>query len=173
MRTLTDQLLFGAQLPLSLAYSKSSFTMAEDAGAWEILQTAIGQGSTQMTPIHNAMITAAIANGGVLMKPYLMDHVENAAGEEVEKFLPSSYGSLITAEEAGLLTDLMRRVVTEGTGSAVRTDAYTVASNLSAVLPLSLIHILYRGTYPNSSGPAERKSLRERNISRHRTADMC
>lgn len=127
MRILTDQLLFGAQLPLSLAYSKSSFTMAEDAGAWEILQTAIGQGSTQMTPIHNAMITAAIANGGVLMKPYLMDHVENAAGEEVEKFLPSSYGSLITAEEAGLLTDLMRRVVTEGTGSAVRTDAYTVA----------------------------------------------
>ena len=80
-----------------------------------------------MTPIHNAMITATIANGGVLMKPYLMDHVENAAGEEVEKFLPSSYGSLITAEEAGLLTDLMRRVVTEGTGSAVRTDAYTVA----------------------------------------------
>ena len=67
MRTLTDQLLFGAQLPLSLAYSKSSFTMAEDAGAWEILQTAIGQGSTQMTPIHNAMITAAIANGGVIV----------------------------------------------------------------------------------------------------------
>lgn len=127
MRTLTDQLLFGAQLPLPLAYSKSSFAMDEDAGAWEILQTAIGQGSTQMTPIHNAMITAAIANGGVLMKPYLMDHVESAAGEEVEKFLPSSYGSLITAEEAGLLTDLMCRVVTEGTGSAVRTDAYTVA----------------------------------------------
>lgn len=127
MRTLTDQLLFGAQLPLSVAYSKSSFTMDADAGAWEILQTAIGQGSTQMTPIHNAMITAAIANGGVLMKPYLIDHVENAAGEEVEKFLPSSYGSLITADEAELLTGLMRRVVTEGTGSAVRTEDYSVA----------------------------------------------
>lgn len=127
MRTLTDQLLFNTQLPLSIAYSKSSFAMGADAGAWEILQTSIGQGSTQMTPMHNAMITAAIANGGVLMKPYMIDHIENAAGEEVEKFLPASYGSLITAEEAGLLSGLMRSVVTEGTGSAVRTDAYSVA----------------------------------------------
>lgn len=127
MRSLTDQLLFNAPLPYAMAYSRSSFTMDVDAGAWEILQTSIGQGSTQMTPIHNAMITAAIANGGTLMKPYLIDHIENAAGEEVEKFLPSSYGSLITAEEAGILSGLMRQVVTEGTGSAVRTDDYAVA----------------------------------------------
>lgn len=127
MRALTDQLLFRSQLPLSVAYSKSSFGMDADAGAWEILQTSIGQGSTQMTPMHNAMITAAIANGGVLMKPYLIDHIENAAGEEVEKFLPSSYGSLVTAEESKFLSGLMRSVVTEGTGSAVRTDAYSVA----------------------------------------------
>lgn len=101
--------------------------MGSDADTWEILQTSIGQGSTQVTPLHNAMMTAAIANGGVLMKPYLIDHVENVLGEEVKKFLPASAGSLITAEEAGILSDGMRMVVTEGTGSAVRTDAYSVA----------------------------------------------
>ncbi len=94
MRNLAEQLLFNSELPLSLAYSKSSFTMNSGADAWEILQTSIGQGSTQMTPIHNAMLTAAIANGGTLMKPYLIDHEEKAAGEEVRIFLPSSYGSL-------------------------------------------------------------------------------
>lgn len=127
MKALSSQLLFNADLPLSMAYSKSSFPMNSGAGAWEILQTAIGQGSTQMTPMHNAMITAAIANGGVLMKPYLIDHVENVAGEEIKKFLPASYGPLMNAKEAEQLSGLMRQVVTEGTGSAVRTDAYTVA----------------------------------------------
>ncbi|MCD8369493.1 MAG: penicillin-binding protein 2 [Clostridiales bacterium] len=127
MRELTSDLLFNADLPLALAYSKSSFAMGDGATEWERLQTAIGQGSTQMTPIHNCMITSAIANGGVLMKPYLVDRVETAAGEEVEKFLPSSGGTLMTSFEAETLSGLMRGVVTEGTGSAVRTDAYSVA----------------------------------------------
>lgn len=127
LKSVTDQLLFNQDLPLSIAYSKSSFAMGSPADAWEILQTSIGQGSTQMTPMHNAMITAAIANGGVLMRPYLIDRVESAAGEEEKKFLPSSYGSLMTAQEASELSGLMRQVVTEGTGSAVRTDAYTAA----------------------------------------------
>lgn len=127
MRTLAEQLLFNSELPLSLAYSKSSYTMNSGADAWEILQTSIGQGSTQMTPMHNAMLTAAVANGGMLMKPYLIDHVENAAGEEVKKFLPSSYGPLMSAAESEALSGLLREVVVSGTGSAVRTDAYAVA----------------------------------------------
>lgn len=127
MRSLTEQLLFNSELPLSLAYSKSSYTMNAGADAWEILQTSIGQGNTQMTPMLGAMMTAAIANGGVLMKPYLIDHVENAAGEEVKKFLPSSFGSLMSATESKELAGLLRGVVVSGTGSAVRTDAYAVA----------------------------------------------
>ena len=127
MKTLADQLLFNTELPLALAYNKSSFVMGSEADTWEILQTSIGQGSTQMTPIHNAMVTAAIANGSVLMKPYLIDRVENVLGQEVKKFLPVSNGSLMTADEAETMSGLMRQVVTEGTGSAVRTDAYAVA----------------------------------------------
>ena len=76
-----------------------------------ILQTSMGQGATQITPIHNAMITAAIANGGTLMKPYLLDRVENGAGEEIKKFLPEAYGELMTAGEAEGLTELMEAVV--------------------------------------------------------------
>ena len=127
MKTTCNQLLFNRDLPLSLAYSKSSYAMGNGASDWERLQTAIGQGNTQMTPLHNAMLTAAIANGGVLMKPYLIDHVESAVGEEVKKFTPSSYGNLMTEAEADTLSMFMRSVVTDGTGSGVRTDAYSVA----------------------------------------------
>mgnify|MGYP002226432643 CR=1 FL=1 len=63
-----------------------------------------------------------------LMKPYLLDRVVSAGGEEVKKFLPTSGGTLMTATEAANLTELMRDVVVEGTGSSVRTDAYTVAA---------------------------------------------
>ncbi|MDO5416508.1 MAG: penicillin-binding transpeptidase domain-containing protein [Lachnospiraceae bacterium] len=127
MYRLSEQLLFNSELPLPMAYSKSSYNMKGGASQWEILQTSIGQGTTQVTPMHMAMITSAIANGGTLMKPYAMDHVQNAAGEEVKKFLPSSYGSLMTAEESAQLNQLMVRVVTEGTGSALRDASYSAA----------------------------------------------
>ena len=128
-RDTAKSLLFNSPLPITgLPYKQSSFQMGPGADTWEILQTSIGQGTTQVTPMHNAMITAAIANGGTLMKPYFLNSVETAGGEEIKKFMPASYGSLMTAGEAEGLTDLMRTVVTEGTGSAVRTDAYTVAA---------------------------------------------
>lgn len=128
-RDTAKSLLFNSPLPITgLPYKQSSFQMGPGADTWEILQTSIGQGTTQVTPMHNAMITAAIANGGTLMKPYFLNSVETAGGEEIKKFMPASYGSLMTAREAEGLTELMRTVVTEGTGSAVRTDAYTVAA---------------------------------------------
>lgn len=127
-RDTADSLLFNSPLPFAgMPYKESSFNMKPGAGSWEIMQTSIGQGTTQMTPLHNVMLTAAIANGGTLMKPYFLSSVNTAAGEEIKKFMPSSYGSLMTAQEAAGLTQMMRAVVTEGTGSAVRTDAYTVA----------------------------------------------
>lgn len=127
LKNTANQLLFNSDLALPIAYSKSSYSMGAGADTWQILQTSIGQGQTQITPIHNAMMTAAIANGGTLMKPYLIDHVENAGGDVIKKFMPQSYGNLMTAEESAALTEFMRSVVTDGTGSALRTDAYTVA----------------------------------------------
>lgn len=127
LKNTANQLLFNSDLGLPIAYNKSSYSMNAGADTWQILQTSIGQGQTQITPIHNAMITAAIANGGTLMKPYLIDHVENAGGDVIKKFMPQSYGNLMTAEESAGLTEFMRSVVTDGTGSALRTDAYTVA----------------------------------------------
>ena len=88
-RNLAEQLLFNRSLPLDIPYNKSTFSMQPDAEIWEVLQTSIGQGQTLMSPMHNLLITAAIANGGILMKPYLMDHVENSGGDVIRKFSPS------------------------------------------------------------------------------------
>lgn len=61
------------------------------------------------------------------MKPYVIEQVNNAAGEEVKKFLPSSVKSLMTAREAGQLGELMAQVVAVGTGSALRDAPYSSA----------------------------------------------
>ncbi len=121
------QLLFNAELPVAIPYSGSSYVLEEDAPLWERLQTAIGQGRTQITPLHNALLVSAIANGGTLMQPCLIDRIENADGKQIRKFMPQAYGNLMTAEEAALLAEMMTAVVTDGTGSALVSDAYTAA----------------------------------------------
>lgn len=126
-RELCNTFLFNQELPVSLAYSPSIFSLNEEAPTWEILQTSIGQGMTEMTPFHSALITSAIANGGVLMKPYLVASMENAYGEKVKSFMPTIYGELMTPAEAGILTSFLTSCVTEGTAAALSTDTYTAA----------------------------------------------
>ena len=127
LKGLADQLLFNRELPLSLPYSKSSYQMDSGAGDWEILQTSIGQGQTLISPMHNLLIMSAIANDGVLMRPYLIDRVENASGELVKEFRPSEAAELMVPNEAAALQELLIQVVNEGTGSALKRDSYQAA----------------------------------------------
>lgn len=127
LKNLAEQLLFNQEQPLSLPYNKSEYQMEAGAKEWEIAQTVIGQGNTLMTPMHNLMLVSSIANGGMLMKPYMIDRVENPDGDIVKKFMPEQYGELMVANEAKALKELLEKVVTDGTGSALRTDAYRAA----------------------------------------------
>lgn len=126
-QNLAEQLLFNREQPLSLPYSKSTFHISDDTEDWEVSQTAIGQGETLMTPMHNLMLVSAIANGGILMTPYLIDRVETSGGDTVKKFMPQTGAELMVANEASALAGLLVEVVNEGTGSAVRSDAYQAA----------------------------------------------
>lgn len=122
-----DDLLFGQGLPMTLAYAKSNAAVSADMSTDDMMQTSIGQGKTQITPIHLNMITCAIANGGVLMNPYFIDRVENDEGNIVKSFKPSSYGRLMSEEEAELLTQLMTEVVESGTATKLSGQTYTAA----------------------------------------------
>ncbi len=67
---------------------KSTFTLNGKSSVAEVMQTAIGQGNTLVSPMHMALITSAIANGGELMKPYLIDSVVSSDGETVKTTEP-------------------------------------------------------------------------------------
>ncbi len=124
--TLGD-LLFNQELPLDINYNKSRIDVKEDSPNGDMMQIAIGQGTTGMTPIHLNMITNAIANNGTLMKPYIIDYVENSTGTVMKQFSPSSYKKIISEEEAEALTGLMQGVVEEGTASKLKGLSYTAA----------------------------------------------
>ncbi len=121
---LCDSMLFGKNLPISYPFNKSSFVLKENSDSDEVTQTAIGQGKTLVTPMHMALITSAIANQGVLMRPYVIDHTENYKGVTVKSYRSSQYGSLLTEEEAGKLQEFMSLVVSEGTGSKLNGQSY-------------------------------------------------
>lgn len=122
-----EELLFNKPLPIAFPYSESKANVVDQVSMNELMQTAIGQGRTQISPIHLNMITSAIANGGILMKPYVVDRVENDAGRIIKSFQPSAYGSLMTQGEAELLKGLMESVVEEGTGRKLSGLSYTAA----------------------------------------------
>ena len=122
-----EDLLFGEELPLTLNYVKSSVHVEENMSTDEMMLSSIGQGKTQITPIHLNMITCAIANGGTLMKPYVIDRVENEEGDVVKSFKSDSYGNLMSEEEAAILTQLMTSVVENGTASKLKGLNYTAA----------------------------------------------
>lgn len=122
-----EDLLFNSKLPNLFPYTESKFQLTKDSTSAEIMMTAIGQGKTQVSPYHMALISAAVANGGTLMKPYLVDEIVNYTGSTVTKNLPEKYGKLMTSAEASQLKEYMAGVVEYGTGRALSNSTYTVA----------------------------------------------
>lgn len=126
-RETSKELLFNSKLPSVLPYSKSSFSLEPGAGSADKMMTAMGQGKTQVSPYHMALITSAIANGGTLMKPYLVDSVTNYTGAVIDKNKPEKYKSLMTSEDAAKLKQYMSAVVEYGTASVLSGQSYTAA----------------------------------------------
>ena len=126
-RDTAEDLLFNSSLPSVLNYTKGSFVLDEESDTAEIMMTAMGQGNTMTSPYHMALITQAIANGGTLMEPYLVERVTNYAGTEIRRNVPKSYARLMTSGEAAQLKEYMTAVVEEGTGSVLSGKSYTVA----------------------------------------------
>jgi len=120
-------LLFNSKLPYDLPYVRSSINMPDTLSTEGIMQMSIGQGTTSMTPLHLNMITAAVANGGVLMKPHLVDELHDAKGRTLKIYNNQEYGSLMSEAVAAQLVQFMRSVVTDGTASSLSSRDYEPA----------------------------------------------
>jgi cell division protein FtsI (penicillin-binding protein 3) len=100
----------------------------ETWGTVELADHGFGQGIA-VTPIQLASAYAAIANGGVLMRPYLVREAEDADGDVILRNHPQVMGRAIAPETAHAINLLLRNVVSgaDGTGRLARVADFTVA----------------------------------------------
>lgn len=77
---------------------------------------AFGQERLLVTPLQMAMVAGAVANGGIVMRPYVVDHVTSPAGKLVAATRRQELGPAIKPETAAQLADMMEQAVTRGTG---------------------------------------------------------
>lgn len=118
-RSVNEKLLFGKELPVDIPSKASVFSLSADDSEFDVMATAIGQGDTQMTPMHLAMVISSIANDGVCMVPHLVRSVLNPYGEITKQFRPEVYTRLFSEEQAQMLKMYLRSVVTDGTAQTV------------------------------------------------------
>ena len=93
----------------------------------DIGRIGIGQGGLQVTPLQMAMVAAAVANGGKLMVPHLATRVVDQTGRTVETIKPAVYNQVMKPQVAAQITQMMRNVVEEGTGTPAQLNGITVA----------------------------------------------
>jgi peptidoglycan glycosyltransferase len=110
-------------VPMKVAAS----TYPDDINAAQTALSAIGQESVRATPIQMAMVSAAIANGGALMTPYLVQTVRTADLDVVSEAEPQQLSEAVSATTAQQLTDMMVGVVDSGSGTAAKISGVQVA----------------------------------------------
>jgi penicillin-binding protein A len=99
--------------------------LAQDAAA--LGQSGIGERDTRATPLHMAMVAAAVANDGVAVTPFSVRRLFDADGVTVEQTETTELGRAMSSETASTLAQMMERVVTEGTGRQAAVPGVRVA----------------------------------------------
>jgi peptidoglycan glycosyltransferase len=93
----------------------------------QLMLASFGQASVRVTPLQMAMVSAAIANDGTLMRPNLVDSVLAPDLAVLTSFEPSVYGTPINTSTAAALTAMMIQNVAAGAASNARIEGVDVA----------------------------------------------
>nr|WP_238937859.1 penicillin-binding protein [Anaerobacillus isosaccharinicus] len=120
---------FGFRNPTGIDLPNEANSLIADSHRIDTATTAFGQGSA-ITPIQQIQATTAIANGGKMMKPYIIKSVVDPnTGKEVTKGEPTVVGEPISSRTANHVLELMHSVVTSpaGTGKPYYIEGFEVA----------------------------------------------
>ncbi len=107
--------------------TKASELDFEDFDKAELASVSIGQGKLQVSPFNMALVACAVANGGVIMKPYMVEEAFYDNGESIYNASTDTLSRAIDRESAVMLTEYMKACVASGTGTAARVSGISVA----------------------------------------------
>lgn len=116
---------FGQDLSIPMDVTPARFP-AEPNEA-QTAMSAIGQYDVRVSPLQMAMVSAAVANDGVIMTPYLVATERGPNLQVTGTANPSEFAQPISASTAAQMTDLMVNVVDNGTGQPAQIAGVDVA----------------------------------------------
>jgi peptidoglycan glycosyltransferase len=125
MREQAQKFGFGQDLTIPLAVQPSVWPASLNQP--QLAQSSIGQYEVKVTPLQMAMVSAGIANGGVVMRPNLIRRVETAQFKVIEDRKPEQLSEAVTKDVAAKLTTMMVDVVERGTGTRAQISGVKVA----------------------------------------------
>jgi cell division protein FtsI (penicillin-binding protein 3) len=118
----------------------------ESWSAIDLATHAFGQGIAA-TPMQMVMAYAAIANGGFLMRPYLVRRVLGAKGEILLENQPHVVRRVVSEKTARLLGSMLKEVTNEGgTGTMAQVEGFEVAGKTGTAQKADLVHGGYAAT---------------------------
>lgn len=119
---------FGAKSSIDLPGEVSGYL--RNKSSWygvDLATISFGQG-VSISSLQLVTAMSAIANGGTLMQPYIVDRIVDAKGNPLKQFSPVSRQRVISAETARIVATMMDGVTADGgTGTAAAVDGYKVA----------------------------------------------
>jgi len=95
--------------------------------AAQTAQASIGQYDVRVTPLQMAMVSAGIANKGIVMSPYLVKDTRNSDLDIIDQSKPEQLSQAISPDVAAALTRMMVNVVQSGTGTPAQIPGIQVA----------------------------------------------
>jgi cell division protein FtsI (penicillin-binding protein 3) len=98
----------------------------KDWSALSLASLSIGQ-EISVSPLQMLVAMSAIANGGILVRPYIAKSIVAADGKVVHDNVPMQIRRVISEDTARTLSTLLKGVVTEGTGKAAAVEGFDVA----------------------------------------------
>ena len=108
MIDISKRFMFGQEIPFDLKVAVSPIPYNDKTTTLELATAAFGQGKDLVTPLHVALYTSAIANGGNMMKPYIVGEIIDPNGKIIEKTTPEILSKVADKQIMDTMKDYLK-----------------------------------------------------------------
>ena len=117
----------------------------------DLANISFGQG-VSASALQLAAAFSAVANGGTLMQPYIVERIMDEKGQAVQKFEPRAVRRVISEKTARKMTTMMERVTTNGgTGLNAAVDGFRIAGKTGTAQKVNPVTHSYSATKRTAS----------------------
>jgi peptidoglycan glycosyltransferase len=115
---------FNQKLSIPIPVTPSKYPLLTDQA--QVGQSSFGQFDDQASPLQMAMVSAGIANGGVVMYPNLVDSIRSSDLQTIQSFTPKVFSTATTPAVASTIAQMMVDGVNSGVASNARIKGVSV-----------------------------------------------